>query len=69
MSLGPAYKISTNVWVVHTPTGAPEVVNSLTQHLGSTDRLFVVDATRNRTAWFNMGPETDAKIRQVWRQD
>ena len=69
MSLGPAYKISANVWVVHTPSGAPEVVNSLTQHLGSTDRLFVVDATRNRTAWFNMGPETDAKIRQVWRQD
>jgi len=69
MSLGPAYKISANVWVVHTPSGAPEVVNSLTQHLGSMDRLFVVDATRNRTAWFNMGPETDAKIRQVWQQD
>jgi len=68
MSLGPAYKISANVWVVHTPSGGPEVVNSLTQHLGSMDRLFVVDATRNRTAWFNMGPETDAKIRQVWQQ-
>lgn len=69
MSLGPAYKISANAWVVHTPSGAPEVVNILTQHLGSSDRLFVVDATRNRTAWFNMGPETDAKIRQVWKQD
>ncbi|CDO58407.1 hypothetical protein BN1012_Phect193 [Candidatus Phaeomarinobacter ectocarpi] len=69
MSLGPAYKISANVWVVHTPSGAPEVVNLLTQHLGGSDRLFVVDATRNRTAWFNMGPETDAKIRQVWKQD
>ncbi len=68
MSLGPAYKISANAWVVHTPSGAPEVVNSLTQHLGGSDRLFVVDATRNRTAWFNMGPETDAKIRQVWKQ-
>ena len=69
MSLGPAYKISANVWVVHTPSGAPEVVNLLTQHLGGSDRLFVVDATRNRTAWFNMGPETDAKIRQVWKQN
>jgi len=28
----------------------------------------VVDATRNRTAWYNMGPETEAKIRQVWKQ-
>ncbi|MGD1935261.1 MAG: hypothetical protein ACFB0Z_12270 [Candidatus Phaeomarinobacter sp.] len=69
MSLGPAYKVSANAWVVHTPSGAPEVVNSLTQFLGSMDRIFVVDATRNRTAWFNMGPETDAKIRQVWQQD
>jgi len=69
MSLGPAYKISANAWVVHTPSGAPEVVNTLTQHLGGSDRLFVVDATRNRTAWFNMGPETDSKIRQVWKQD
>ena len=68
MSLGPAYKVSANSWVVHTPSGAPEVVNLLTQHLGSSDRLFVVDATRNRTAWYNMGPETEAKIRQVWKQ-
>ncbi len=67
MSLGPAYKISANAWVVHSPSGAPEVVNTLTQHLGSADRIFVVDATRNRTAWFNMGPETDSKIRQVWK--
>jgi hypothetical protein len=69
MSLGPSFKLSANAWVVHTPSGAPEVVNLLTQHLGSSDRLFVVDATRNRTAWFNMGPETDAKIRQVWKQN
>ncbi len=69
LSLGPAFKLSANAWVVHTPSGAPEVVNVLTRHLGSADRLFVVDATRNRTAWFNMGPETDAKIRQVWKHE
>lgn len=68
LSLGPAYKVAANTWIVHTPSGAPEVVNLLTPHVGSADRLFVVDATRNRTAWFNMGPETDAKIRQVWHR-
>lgn len=68
LSLGPAFKVAANTWIVHTPSGAPEVVNLLTPHVGSADRLFVVDATRNRTAWFNMGPETDAKIRQVWHR-
>lgn len=68
LSLGPAFKVAANTWIVHTPSGAPEVVNLLTPHVGSADRLFVVDATRNRTAWFNMGPETDSKIRQVWKR-
>jgi hypothetical protein len=28
--------------------------------------LFVVDATRDRAAWFNFGPEADTRIRRLW---
>ncbi len=26
----------------------------------------VVDATHNKAAWFNFGPESDTRIRRVW---
>ncbi len=68
MSLGPAYKLAPNVWCVNTNTTAAGLLNDLSIHIGKTDSMFIVDATRDRTAWHNLGPETDAKIRRVWRR-
>jgi hypothetical protein len=31
--------------------------------------LFVVDATNNKAAWFNFGPEAEARIRRIWSKD
>jgi len=30
--------------------------------------LFIVDATHNKAAWFNYGPENDARIRRIWQE-
>ena len=68
MSLGPAYKLAPNVWCVNTNSSAAGLLNDLSIHIGKTDSMFIVDATRDRTAWHNLGPETDAKIRRVWRR-
>lgn len=68
MSLGPAYKLAPNVWCVNTNATAAGLLNDLSIHIGKTDSMFIVDATRDRTAWHNLGPETDAKIRRVWRR-
>lgn len=68
MSLGPAYKLAPNVWCVNTNGTASGLLNDLSMHIGKTDTMFIVDATRDRTAWLNLGPETDAKIRRVWRR-
>lgn len=68
MSLGPAYKLAPNVWCVNTDATAAGLLNDLSIHIGKTDSMFIVDATRDRTAWHNLGPETDAKIRRVWRR-
>jgi hypothetical protein len=68
MSLGPAYKLAPNVWCVNTNATAAGLLNDLSQHIGKSDSMFIVDATRDRTAWCNLGPEIDAKIRRVWRR-
>lgn len=68
MSLGPAYKLAPNVWCVNADSTAAGLLNDLSIHIGKTDSMFIVDATRDRTAWHNLGPETDAKIRRVWRR-
>ncbi|MDO8289076.1 MAG: hypothetical protein Q7T44_07640 [Parvibaculum sp.] len=68
MSLGPAYKLAPNVWCVNTDSTAAGLLNDLSIHIGKTDSMFIVDATRDRTAWHNLGPETDAKLRRVWRR-
>jgi len=68
MSLGPAYKLAPNVWCVNANSTAAGLLNDLSIHIGKTDSMFIVDATRDRTAWHNLGPETDAKIRRVWRR-
>ncbi|MGV8997877.1 MAG: hypothetical protein ACOH12_13100 [Parvibaculaceae bacterium] len=68
MSLGPAYKLAPNVWCVNADSTAAGLLNDLSIHIGKTDSMFIVDATRDRTAWHNLGPETDAKLRRVWRR-
>jgi hypothetical protein len=68
MSRGPAYKIAPNVWCINADATAAGLLNDLSIHIGKTDSMFIVDATRDRTAWHNLGPETDAKIRRVWRR-
>lgn len=68
MSLGPAYKLLPNVWIVTTEQSVNAVRNLLVQELGKLDSIFVVDATRGKAAWFNFGPEADVRIRKVWQR-
>ncbi|WP_420559075.1 hypothetical protein [Tepidicaulis sp.] len=68
MSAGPAMKIASNAWVLSAKTSAPGLLNQLSQHIGRSDQLFISDATSDRIAWFNFGPEMDAKVRRVWRK-
>jgi hypothetical protein len=67
--LGDWHRVSSQVWLLHSDCTAGTIRNELVPHLGSTDTLFIADASRGgKTAWFNMGPEADAKIRKVWRR-
>jgi hypothetical protein len=42
------------------------VRTALVRKLGKLDALFIVDAVHDKAAWFNFGPESDARIRRMW---
>ena len=64
--LGQAYPLFPQVWLLRTDQSVNTVRNLLVQQLGKLDLLFVVDATNNKAAWFNFGPEADSRIRRIW---
>jgi hypothetical protein len=66
--LGEVYRLNPLVWLLHTDRTAGTIRNELVQHMGANDHLVIVDATRGKTAWFNLGPEGDSKIRKVWKR-
>jgi len=65
-NLGPAFSVVPQVWILATNASINAVRNILIQKLGKIDILFVVDATHNKAAWFNFGPEAEVRIRRIW---
>jgi hypothetical protein len=64
--LGPAVAFLPQVWLLSTDQSVNAIRNVLVQQLGKLDAIFVIDATHDKAAWFNFGPETDARIRRNW---
>jgi hypothetical protein len=65
-SLGQAHRFGPQVWVLSSEASINTIRNALVQKLGKLDTLFIVDAVRDKAAWFNFGPETDTRIRKIW---
>lgn len=63
---GPAYSLMPQAWLLTSDHPINVIRNALVQKLGKMDMLFIVDATHNKAAWFNFGPESDTRIRRVW---
>ena len=65
-SLGPTQRLGSSVWVLQARTTADTLRDILSQPLGADDRLFILDSFANKTAWFNLSPEMDEQIAQLW---
>ena len=65
-TLGPTQRLGSTVWVLQARAQAETLRDILSQPLGANDRLFVLDSFANKTAWFNLSPEMDAQIAQLW---
>lgn len=67
--LGQCCAIMPQAWLLSSNQPISIVRNLLVQQVGKLDLLFVIDATNDKAAWFNFGPEVDARIRKFWRTD
>lgn len=65
-SMGAVCDLAPGLWLVRTRHSAGVIRNALSQTLERGDRFIVIDATRERLAWFNLGMETDAHIARIW---
>lgn len=65
-SLGPTQRLGSSVWILQARTTADTLRDVLSQPLGADDRLFILDSFANKTAWFNLSPEMDKQIAQLW---
>lgn len=65
-SLGTAHRFMPQAWVLASESSINVVRTALVRKLGKLDALFIVDAAHDKAAWFNFGPETDARIRRMW---
>jgi len=66
--LGQAQPILPQAWLVASELPINVVRNTLVNRLGKLDTIFVVDATHDKAAWFNFGPEADTRIRRLWQK-
>ncbi len=67
--MGLVVDMAPGLWLVRTRHTSSVVRNTLSQTLEQGDRFIVIDASRDRLAWFNLGPEVDVHIKGVWNQD
>lgn len=65
-AMGSMCELSPGLWLTRTRFSAGVVRNALSQTLQQGDRFVVIDATRDRFAWFNLGPEVDVRVAKVW---
>ncbi len=64
-TMGPCTYAAHGVWMVRAATTAELIRNTLTKVLTAEDTLIIVDATRDRAAWFNIGQDRDAALRAL----
>lgn len=65
-NLGPAFRLTDNVWTVSCDQTVMGVKNHIAPHLQAREPLFVVDSTRGKSIWQNFAPEKQAKMSKVW---
>jgi hypothetical protein len=69
LNFGAACRIMPQVWILVSEASLSTIRGELIQKLGKLDTLFMADTTHDKAAWFNFGPEADAKVRRLWQRE
>ena len=67
-NFGPAYPIMPQGWILSSDLSINAIRSTLAKKLGKLDTLFVADASHDKAAWFNFGPEAESRIRRIWQK-
>lgn len=59
-------RAGTNMWVLRSRITLPQLRNKLSAVMGKDDQFVIVNASKGRLAWFNLGAEPDIAVRSVW---
>ncbi|HEY2837202.1 MAG TPA: DUF4339 domain-containing protein [Rhizomicrobium sp.] len=68
-NFGLAYRFLPQAWILTSEVSLNTIRSELIQKLGKLDILIVVDTSNDKAAWFNFGPEADAKMRRLWQRE
>jgi len=68
-SFGQPQRIGDTVWLLRCYSPVENLRNHLSQTLSSEDRLFILDSSNNKPAWFNIGADLDHRVRELWDED
>lgn len=67
--MGRSVEIAPGVHVLRTRVPLSRVRARIEGNTKKDDQVVIIDATHNRVGWLHLGPETDARLRQVWDSD
>jgi len=66
---GQAERLSNTIWLLRSQASVEQLRNALSQTLNSQDRLFIMDSSDSKPAWFNIGADLDHRIRDLWQDE
>lgn len=67
--LGRASRIHAHLWALRSRFRAKGIRSHIAQYLDQKDRMLVIDTTRDQSASFNMGLDTETRLRAIWTHD
>ncbi|MCI5043595.1 MAG: DUF4339 domain-containing protein [Aquisalinus sp.] len=65
-NLGPAFRLTDNVWTVMSEQSVTGIKNTLAPHLQVREPVFVIDTKRGRSDWQNFSPEMHSRLTKSW---
>jgi hypothetical protein len=66
---GKMTRASGDMWVLRSRLTVQQLRNHLTMIMKPHEHFIIVNASKDRLAWFNIGVENDVNVRSVWDSD
>jgi hypothetical protein len=66
---GKVARAAGDVWVVRSKHTVQQLRTKLSLVMRKDEQVLIVNASKDRLAWFNLGPENDIAVRDVWDSD